>query len=139
MSQNLKLLFHVIMFTSNPRFSIQPRFCCCRFTKVIPPQQLHFSASPLPLGGDLCEVNPTLHCPVPASGGAEFPCHFHPQGNGSGGEVRNPQLHLTSQLSSACPTELQMFMEHEASSVNSTCCSSPLMPTAAVLIILIPV
>lgn len=104
----------------------------------------------MPLGGDLRQVSPALHRSVSASGGTKFPCHFHPQGNGSGGEVRLTHTHthiflLIPTLINICSIELRMlsmFMEHEASSVNSThhCLQrvegySPVMSAAAVLII----
>lgn len=49
---------------------------------------LKFSAFTLPLGGDLCQVNPALHCSVPAPGGTKFPGYFHSPRNGPGREVR---------------------------------------------------
>lgn len=45
------------------------------------------NARALPLGGDLRQVSSALCRSVPATGGAKFPCHCHPQGNGSGGKV----------------------------------------------------
>lgn len=45
------------------------------------------NARALPLGGDLRQVSSALRRSVPATGGAKFPCHCHPQGNGSGGKV----------------------------------------------------
>lgn len=42
---------------------------------------LHFA------GHHLREVCPALHCTCSASGGAELPCHLHPQGNATGREV----------------------------------------------------
>lgn len=48
---------------------------------------LRVNARALPLGGDLRQVSSALRRSVPATGGAKFPCHCHPQGNGSGGKV----------------------------------------------------